>query len=930
MPAPRPAVRSKKESNHPYINSLGYNDRGGFNSKQGVPVTTSTQTRTNSMYASMATAFLKDNPSLQISQKLETNSLKTKKVQPNSIHRPTTPSSSKKNFVEKNKNLPKIKKVDSSSTIKQRSPAVSAARPITPHEVKPLKSSLKKKSFPSSSDTSSIGSSSSVSPVQKTTPTSTRRQVSPPPSISNHNASAHFRSHDASAHIRSHVHANSPDNILQDQIRKLKHQIEEQEEDLRYFRLEHDDNEDTIKALRSKNDKLLEQNKELEEENRLLRIHIEEIEERKSKKQGTFEILSAIKNNHQRVLGVQSVQSVQSDMTFRSTSTLSSIPLTRSSSTLSSDTGKSTISSISTQSDKEFDTFENKNFKSIALPHVISKVGESTRQSISSFPSTMASDNNLERLTRPTAPTPTRMDRTPFSVRQIESNYDDYKTLGYAKSAAASMDIMEYSDESDSDDSDDSEIMEYSQLGLPQGTLNPSSPINDDYYDEFLNHDYYDSDALSKPDLDAIIEEEDEDDEFELEPFQIQKLQKQKSIVYSSNFTKSVASVVRNVDSYNNGFSKDFPPSISASSSSIGLTQMNSSVASRSSARPLSPASSTRTATPNTSARVKSNSPSSSRSSTPVTFESSRCHSQVRQSRLNETSGSSNVLPPPPPQNYTKSYQHYLRLIFENSINEDPKKFYDIKKVIDEGSSAKVYTAHSLTNPSEECAIKIIPLDYSLEFIFNEIYVLRNFKHKNIVDFKESYLRWNGSSTRDVCIAMEKCVRGDITNRAGKITQREAGRIAGQLLEALNHLHSHGVIHRDLKLSNILSNSDNEIKLADFGIASLTPTSTTSMVGTIPYMAPDVVRVASDRPYDTKVDIWSLGVCILELLTGKAAWGNIRDDQIMDKLRKGELPHGMHRLRNKEDTRWETISFLEQCFAPNCETRWSAEKLLNV
>lgn len=102
------------------------------------------------------------------------------------------------------------------------------------------------------------------------------------------------------------------------------------------------------------------------------------------------------------------------------------------------------------------------------------------------------------------------------------------------------------------------------------------------------------------------------------------------------------------------------------------------------------------------------------------------------------------------------------------------------------------------------------------------------------------------------------------------------------------------------------------------------------MVGTIPYMAPDVVRVAPDRPYDTKVDIWSLGVCILELLTGKAAWGNIRDDEIMDKLRKGESPHGMHRLRSREDIRWETINFLEQCFAPTCDTRLSAERLLKV
>ncbi|CAI2164141.1 5402_t:CDS:2 [Funneliformis geosporum] len=343
-------------------------------------------------------------------------------------------------------------------------------------------------------------------------------------------------------------------------------------------------------------------------------------------------------------------------------------------------------------------------------------------------------------------------------------------------------------------------------------------------------------------------------------------------------------------------------------------------------------------------ARAKSPaSASTSRASTPASESSRNASGYTRKPRQNSNNSDSSsdnsstaVTSSPPPQPLANNdkepfatLQHYLRLISENSIVEDPLKTYDIKKVIDEGSSAKVYTAHPLSNPSEECAIKIVPLSYSLEFIFNEIYVLKNLKHKNIVDCKESFLRWDGK-TREVWIAMEKCARGDVTSRAGKITQREVGRIAGELLSALEHLHSNGVIHRDIKLSNILANANNEIKLADFGISSLTPTSTTAMVGTIPYMAPDVVLVGPDRPYDTKVDIWAVGVCILELLTGKAAWGRIRDDEIMDKLRRGEMPYGFHRLRKKADIGWEAVDFLEKCFARTPENRWSAEKLLEV
>ncbi|CAG8664266.1 8262_t:CDS:2, partial [Paraglomus occultum] len=82
-------------------------------------------------------------------------------------------------------------------------------------------------------------------------------------------------------------------------------------------------------------------------------------------------------------------------------------------------------------------------------------------------------------------------------------------------------------------------------------------------------------------------------------------------------------------------------------------------------------------------------------------------------------------------------------------------------------------------------------------------------------------------------------------------------------------------------------------------------------------MTPDVVLVNSDRPYDTKVDIWSLGVCILKLLTGKAAWSRIRDDEIMLRLRKGEKPYGFERMRKKAEFGWEAVDFLEQCFAKN-------------
>ncbi|CAG8441883.1 677_t:CDS:2 [Acaulospora colombiana] len=409
----------------------------------------------------------------------------------------------------------------------------------------------------------------------------------------------------------------------------------------------------------------------------------------------------------------------------------------------------------------------------------------------------------------------------------------------------------------------------------------------------------------------------------------------------NKQFTDSTSASSRMTDSYHHVSSQNLvsaPLSTSRDNRYPVNTRRTPSPVSPPSVRPLSPASST---SGNNAPTSRAQSPaSSSRSSTPASESSRSASGQSRRTPLRESSNAESssdknfVQPPPPPppvKDSVDTLQHFLRMISSQCVHgeNNPQNIYDLKKVIDEGSSAKVYTTHRKTNRNEELAIKVVPLTYNLEFIFNELYVLRNFKHEHIVDYKESFLRWDGKN-REVWIAMEKCALGDVTSRAGKINEREVSRIARELLEALKHLHSHGVIHRDIKLSNILAGANKETKLADFGISSLTPTSTTSMVGTIPYMAPDVVTVTPDRPYDTKVDIWSLGVCILELLSGKAAWGRIRDDEIMDRLRRGETPYGFRRLSGRTDIGWEVKDFLEKCFASNPDDRWSAESLLEI
>ncbi len=151
-----------------------------------------------------------------------------------------------------------------------------------------------------------------------------------------------------------------------------------------------------------------------------------------------------------------------------------------------------------------------------------------------------------------------------------------------------------------------------------------------------------------------------------------------------------------------------------------------------------------------------------------------------------------------------------------------------------------------------------------------EATLMMKLRHENVVGVYDHFKE--GGSHYLVMEFVDGRPLSELMAREGALPETEARWLAGRIAKALAHIHSRGIVHRDLKPSNVLLGRDGGVKLGDFGIA-FTPggdddiTSEGTALGTPTFMAPEQLEDA--RGADERSDMWSFGVCLFEMLTGR-------------------------------------------------------------
>ena len=230
--------------------------------------------------------------------------------------------------------------------------------------------------------------------------------------------------------------------------------------------------------------------------------------------------------------------------------------------------------------------------------------------------------------------------------------------------------------------------------------------------------------------------------------------------------------------------------------------------------------------------------------------------------------------------------------VFVAKGNNDPNKLYIKKKILGRGSFGIVYLVKQ-RYLSRYFAMKVIKKSATKakeeeENLMNEVDILRKLDHPNIVKITDFY-----SLKTEYNIITEYCQEGELFDEIkaqSPFSEALAAWYLKQILSAICYCHNMNIIHRDLKPENILivkrqKNGYHPIKIIDFGTAKVFQKEKAEhvLIGSAYYIAPEVLS----RNYTELCDLWSCGVIMYILLTGRPPFNGGSEEEIMKKIREG-------------------------------------------
>jgi tRNA A-37 threonylcarbamoyl transferase component Bud32 len=224
---------------------------------------------------------------------------------------------------------------------------------------------------------------------------------------------------------------------------------------------------------------------------------------------------------------------------------------------------------------------------------------------------------------------------------------------------------------------------------------------------------------------------------------------------------------------------------------------------------------------------------------------------------------------------------------------------YEIVERLGQGGMGAVYRATD-TMLEREVALKMLRPEYAADPLFAERFraeavTLARLSHPNIATLF-GFVR----DASQLCMVMELATGetlGSLLKRTGALSWERAILLTGQMLDALQYAHDHGVVHRDIKPTNLMVGQDDHLKLMDFGIARLMGTTRVTQmgftVGTLEYMAPEQIR---GEDVDGRADIYAVGVVLYEIVTGQLPFKSSREQALMfAHLQQEVVPPRTHR-----------------------------------